>query len=218
MQGNCRQPVVQIFAKTSRANIGLKITIRRGDHPNINDYGAIAAERTKLTFLQNPQQLGLKCRAGFADFIKEQGAAICLLEQTNPILNSPGESPPFVAEQLGFKQGIGQRSAVLGNKRLVGAPTFIVNRPRHHLFTGTRFAGHHHRKVIGRNPLNQITNPVHRAARGANQAVEPQGMTRFLELALDFFLQHRLGGAQIQRQTLIFELQTPHLGGVLQRQ
>ena len=50
------------------------------------------------------------------------------------------------------------------------------------------------------------------------QAAQAERVAQFLVLGLDPFLEHRFGGAQVQRQALVVLLQAPHLRGALEGQ
>ncbi len=64
----------------------------------------------------------------FADFVEEEGAAIGEFEAADFALVCAGEGTAFVAKQFTFKQIVGERGAVDGDKRLVGAGGEAVER------------------------------------------------------------------------------------------
>ena len=75
-----------------------------GDDPDIDPDGSGAAHAFNLFLLKNPQQTDLGIGRKLADFIQEQGAALC------PFYSSPfpgdctSECPFFMAEQLAVQE------------------------------------------------------------------------------------------------------------------
>jgi hypothetical protein len=102
------QPVIQVFAEAAGAHVVLQVAVGRGDDAHVHRHRPVAAERPELALLQHAQQLDLEGRAGFADFVEEQRAAIGLLEQADAVVDRAGEGAALVAEQLGFEQRVGQ--------------------------------------------------------------------------------------------------------------
>jgi hypothetical protein len=145
------------------------IVVRRGDDAHIDRMRAGRAERPELALLQHAQQLDLEHRAGIADFVEEDGAAVGLLEATAAILVGAGEGATLVAEEFGLEQLVGQRAAVLDDEGLVGTPAAVVDGARQHLLAGSRFAADQHRQVEGCDALDQRADGVERALRAADQ-------------------------------------------------
>ena len=84
-----------------------------------------------------------------------------------------GERALDVAEQLGLEQRLGDRAAVDGDERLVGARRQVVQRARDQLLAGAALAGDEHRGLGRRDPAHQLEHPLHRR-RLADQAVEAE--------------------------------------------
>ena len=70
------QPVVEIFAKIAGIDRRFEIAMRGSNDANIHLECARATDALQLAFLQDTQQLGLKCRGDFTDLVEKQGAAI----------------------------------------------------------------------------------------------------------------------------------------------
>ena len=87
-----------------------------------------------------------------------------------------------------------------------------------HFLAGARFAGDHDRQVERRDAADHVADGVDRAARRADQAGQAEAAFDLFLLALDLPFEHRFGVAQIERQALVFLLQTPDFGGALQGQ
>ncbi len=81
--------------------------------------------------------------------------------------NGPGKRPLHVAEQLAFGHAFRQRGAVQVNQRAHRARRTFMNRLRHQLFSGTRFAANQHVEVRGGDNLNLFFQ-LHHARRQAD--------------------------------------------------
>jgi len=58
----------------------------------------------KVAVLDNPKQLGLHGKRGFLDFIKENGAAVGVLEQTRAVVRGFGERAAHMTEELALEK------------------------------------------------------------------------------------------------------------------
>ena len=124
------------------ATLSTRIAIGRGDHPHIDAVlNLIGSDPLNLAGLEKPQQQALHPRAGLADFVHEDGAAMGLLERAEPVPVGTGETAADMAEELGFEQRFGQRGAVDGDERRTAAGARGVNEPGDDLFAGTALAG-----------------------------------------------------------------------------
>ncbi len=75
-KGYSGEPVVEVATESPVADVGLQVTVRCGDHSHIDAHRRAGADRAKLAFLQNAQQLDLEGRRGVADLVEEQGPAM----------------------------------------------------------------------------------------------------------------------------------------------
>jgi hypothetical protein len=108
--------------------------------------------------LDGAQQLGLHGQRQVADFIEEQGAAVCGLEEAFAVLLGAGEGPLAVAKELGFQQLLGDGAAVDGNEGAFGPHADIVDGPRHQLFAGAGFAPEHDRRHAACHLFDQVAH------------------------------------------------------------
>ena len=72
--------------------------MRRGNHPCIDDDGALATDALELAFLQQPQQLRLHRRRHIADFVEEERPAVRLLELAEMARRRAGEGSLLVSK------------------------------------------------------------------------------------------------------------------------
>ena len=103
---------VEILAEGPVLVGGFQIAVRGGDDAHVDLHALIAADGTHFFFLQHSQQLGLQFQGKFANFIKEDGAAISRLKQSLLGFQRAGEGSLFVAEEFAFDERGHQRSAV----------------------------------------------------------------------------------------------------------
>ncbi len=71
--------------------------------------------------MQNAKEFHLHGKAGFADFVEEDGAAVGDFEQAAFVLIGAGERALNVAEEFAFEQRLWKCAAVDGDERLSGA-------------------------------------------------------------------------------------------------
>jgi hypothetical protein len=64
----------------------------------------------ELTLLQNAQELGLSCGRHAADLVEEDGAAVGLLESSQPVAYRARECALHVAEQLAWERSRAPRN------------------------------------------------------------------------------------------------------------
>ncbi len=77
--------------------------------------------------LQEAQQLDLHAQGHVTDLVQEHRAALGGGDTAGVVAHGVGEGARLVAEQLGFEQGFGQRSAVDGDERMAVTRTEVVN-------------------------------------------------------------------------------------------
>ncbi len=71
MQRGNLEPVIKVFAETSRGNCILKIHVGRSYHANVNSNGTARTQPNYLAFLQYPEQLYLHGKRKISNFIQE---------------------------------------------------------------------------------------------------------------------------------------------------
>ncbi len=70
------QSVVEVGQKSSRGGEPAEIAVRRRDHPYVDAFGALGAERLELPLLEDSQQLGLEADAHQADLVEQNRSAV----------------------------------------------------------------------------------------------------------------------------------------------
>ena len=90
-----------------------------------------------------------------ADFVEEQRAAMRQLEASGLAGVRAGERALLVAEQLRLEQRLGNRRAVDGDERAVGAVAERVQRAREELLAGAALPEQQHRRVRRRRAVQR---------------------------------------------------------------
>src|SRR5713101_10118981 len=109
--------MIEVLAKGVLPDQFVEVAVRGDDDADVYGDGAVAANALDFALLENAQQLGLHGEGHVADLIKEQGAAVRLLEFSRVPSGCAGECALLVAEQLRFDQLGGDGSAVQSYKR-----------------------------------------------------------------------------------------------------
>ena len=121
-----------------------QVFIRRQHDADIDLECLGAADLFELQFLQHAEQFHLHRRAGGADFVEEDRAAIGLQELAHLFAGRAGEGAGDVAEQLAFEQCFRKGAARHFDERPLGAAAAAMNRPGDHALASTAFAGDEH--------------------------------------------------------------------------
>jgi len=100
--GERRDSIEQVFPKFPRLDRSLQVLVGSRDDSDVDGDGGAPAHSLEFPLLQHSQQLGLHCPRQVADFVEEDCPALGALEGADSSPYGPGESPPFMAEQLTF--------------------------------------------------------------------------------------------------------------------
>ena len=145
--------------------------MRRGNESNVGALRAVAAQALVLALLQHAQQLGLHDERQLADLVEEERATARGLDapRTGPI--GPGERAALMAEELALQQLALEHSAVDGDEGLLAARALLVDRARHDLLAGARFAEQQHGGRAWCNALHRLGHAGHRRVAAAHPQV-----------------------------------------------
>jgi len=98
-----REPVVKILAKRFSGDGRPQVFGRGGDDPHV-DVDCLVLAKRLISPLGCAQQLGLKGRRRFGDFVEEESAGRRLLRRAPCVPWRPRKSPARVTEQLALEQ------------------------------------------------------------------------------------------------------------------
>ncbi len=151
-----RESVVQVKAEGALVGSLLKVLMRRRHHSNINAGDCVLADPLQLPTFQKTKHLGLKCERHLAYFVEKQCSAVGRLNPPDPCLYGSREGAARVAEQLGFKQCLGNSRAVQNNQRPSASTAARVNGLCHEFLTRAGFALDQHRCVTRRHQTDKV--------------------------------------------------------------
>src|SRR5579864_3200561 len=98
------KPIIEVGAKTAFLHCPVQVAITRSYDAHIHFDSATASKRLKLVLLQDSQEFYLSFEWKLADFIEEQGPAICDFKSSRSSLQSAGKGAFHVAEELTLNQ------------------------------------------------------------------------------------------------------------------
>ncbi len=181
-----------------------------GDHPHVQRFDLVGAERLDLLFLQHAQQLGLQRQRQVADFVEEQRAAVGHLELADaPLALGAGEGARCGAEQLRLDQGFRNRGDVDRDEGAVGPWRQVVDALGQQLLAGAGLAPDQHRGVQLRGAPGLALDLAGRGA-GADEAgdgvARPTGLGQLV-----------LGGEQLALQVVVLGHQRLEMAGAVEQ-
>ncbi len=162
----------KILAKAARRNGGIKILIGGGDDADIDFDLAMAAQAVEGGSIQHAQELDLRLKLQFTDFIEEERALISKLEQPGLGHVGAGKRAFFVAEQLALHQVFWKSGAVDVDPRAAAPVRGPVNRAGNELLAGSSFARDEGGLSVRSNAVHHAHEPMHEGTRhNENSAV-----------------------------------------------
>ena len=158
------EPVIEVLAKRTGCDHCRQVGVGRADDPDIHFRRLAVAHALELPFLQCAQQLHLQARAHRTHFVKEQRALVGLLESALTRPDGSGKRASHVAEEFGFEQRFGNRTAVDRDESMPSPWTVDVDGPRHHFLAGARLSFHENGAARGCHRFEQLIKRPHGAA------------------------------------------------------
>src|SRR5262249_13735748 len=173
----------------------LKISVRRGNHSDIDFQSSRSAYALELLLLQNSQKFRLHFGRDVSYLVEKYRAAVGQFESAYLLRNGAGECAFLMAEEFALYQSGRKRRAVDLDERSVFALAAIVYGARYQLFSRSGFAYDQNRRVGGRD-LFYIAEDLFDDAGGAYYLFEVVfGLDLFLQVEIFElqFLQLRFG-------------------------
>src|SRR5262249_31771519 len=106
------QAIVQVAAKSSRADVLGQLAVRGRNEPDVYLQRAASTEPLELPLLQNAQQEHLHFRGKLTDLVEKESASVSLLEAAFTALGGTAEGSTLVPEEFGRQQSVGNGGAV----------------------------------------------------------------------------------------------------------
>src|SRR5580698_6444416 len=139
MNRNDGQSVKEILSKLSGMDTRLEIAVSGCQYPDIDFAQGCGANTLDLPIRKNSQELGLRGRGHFRNFIEEKRAFMSRFEKAAPRLVCSCKGASFVAEQLTFQERFRHGCTIDRNKRPIRPGAIAMNRARNELFSGSSF-------------------------------------------------------------------------------
>ena len=92
------EPIKKVAAETAVRGGSAQIAIRGRNDAHVHTDRLSTADALEFTLLEDPQECGLRVSREFADFIQENGAAICQFKTAKSALHRAGEGAFLMAE------------------------------------------------------------------------------------------------------------------------
>src|SRR5260221_4489491 len=110
------EAIEQVGAEAPLGNGLVEVSVRSGDQEDI-DLGSDAPNRAHGPVVKETQKAGLQRDGHVADLVKEQRAAVSLLDESDcAAAPRAGERAISIAEELGLDQAFGKGSAIDGDE------------------------------------------------------------------------------------------------------
>ena len=134
------EAVVEVFAEGVLLDEVGERAVGGGDEADVDWDFARAAEAADGGVFDGGEEFRLRAGGEGADFVEEKRAAVGGFEEADAAAFGVGEGAAFVAEEFGFGEGVGERGAVDGDERTVGARAGTVEPAGEGGFAGAGFA------------------------------------------------------------------------------
>ena len=139
----------------------LEVFVGGGDHADVQVQDTLAAHALDLRVIEEAQQLRLGRQAQVADFVKEHGAAIGLLQLAHPGRARARERALLVTKELALDEVTGNCRAIDGDKRPRRPHALQVNRTRDQFLAHAALAGDKHARRSRRHAPDDAPDPPH---------------------------------------------------------
>src|SRR5437773_4081890 len=127
------ETVVEVLPKFPILDERTESLVRRADDARIDRLLGGGSDLAHLLFLDRAQQLHLHRERQIGHFVEKQRAAVGRLKKTVAVAFGAGERTLLVAEELALHQILGNRAAVDGDERQLGARSLEMDHPRRQL-------------------------------------------------------------------------------------
>jgi hypothetical protein len=131
------------------------------DDSHVDGHGTNSAQPLDRPILQDPQQLHLHRQRYVIDVVEKNGSAFGQLEAARPILDGARERTAFMAEELGFDQGLGEQRAADSDEGAMTTTAVLMDQVGRHFLSGTALARDEHGAVAVPNHSQELEDRPH---------------------------------------------------------
>ncbi len=168
------EPVVEVLAEASLGDLAAEVAVGCGDDAGIDGDLVVAADASDAVFLDGGEELALEWQGQGVDFVEEEGATGGGLEQADASGSRVREGALFVAEELGFREGIWDGGAIGLDEGLGGAGALLVEPASERGLAGSGFAEEEDRWEVGPEAAVGEEDPVELGMEGAEGVAEEE--------------------------------------------
>ena len=141
-------------------NFFFEVAVGGGDDSHVDVSRLVGADGADFVVLDDAQKLDLGVERHVADFVEEDGAAVCVFEKPDAFVLGAGECSAGVAEQFAFEEGFGNGTAVDGDEFVVNAGDCSCDE----VFTDSGFAKDEHGPRVQNGAFYVLAQAFHRLA------------------------------------------------------
>src|SRR5262245_16461044 len=139
--------------------VGTKISIGRGNYPDVDAARQLLANALELPFLKDAQELRLEIGWNVTDLVEKKGPPIREFESSDSVTNSPCERAPYMTKEFTLEQLSRKRGAVHLYQGLLRSRASGMNCARDELFARSRLALNEHVCLGRRNEIDLSQEP-----------------------------------------------------------
>src|SRR5215467_5985189 len=171
------QAVEEILAKCSLLDHGAQITMRGGDHADIDLVRVVAAKPLEFLLLQDPQQFCLELERNVPDLVEKERPLVRQFEASRFLGDRPRKGSLFVPEELALQEAERDRRTIQLDEGSLPASAQIVDGARNEFFAGSGFAQDQDARIRGSDHGHQVQGGLQ---GGAVADDSPKLRTKFL--------------------------------------
>ncbi len=161
MQLNCIEPEKKVGAEAAFRALQFQISVRGGEHANINLARLRRANALHLAGLQHAQQFGLLLHRNVGDFIEKQRAVIGEFKTSNAVGAGVSESAFDMAEQLALERAFRKTTGIYSDHRTARARREHMQGLSDNFFSRAMLARDQYVRVARANAAQQHQQRLH---------------------------------------------------------
>src|SRR4030042_592593 len=105
-KGDHIEPVIEVFAKTSFADLLFQFFVGRSNDSHVQLYLLLAPDSAHLLFLNRAQEFCLRIQGEISHLIQKKGTSVCLFNEPYVACHGSCESPFFMSEEFALEQAL----------------------------------------------------------------------------------------------------------------
>src|SRR5258708_32623791 len=161
VQLNCIEPEKKVGAEAAFRALQFQISVRGGEHANINLARLRRANALHLAGLQHAQQFGLLLHRNVGDFIEKQRAVIGEFKTSNAVGAGVSESAFDMAEQLALERAFRKTTGIYSDHRTARARREHMQGLSDNFFSRAMLARDQYVRVARANAAQQHQQRLH---------------------------------------------------------